>query len=332
MKILFIGGTGNISSSCVRLAVDQGYNVSVLTRGLTPDRVEGVSYLEADIGNADQTKAVLADQKWDVVANFIAFKPADIERDFALFTGKVKQYFFISSASAYQKPLLHPFVTESTPLANPYWDYSRDKIACEDVCSRLMREQGFPVTIIRPALTYAKVIPVALGSWNDYTIIDRIKKGKKVIIHGDGSSLWTVTHADDFAKGFVGLCGNHQSIGHAFHITSDEVLTWNQIYQYVADAAGAPLNAVHIPSDFIAKFDDFHTGNLLGDKAVSKVFDNSKIKRFVPGFEAKIRFRDGIRETVKWFEAKPERMRIVEDNNAFLDRVIEHYEKAFSSI
>lgn len=332
MKILFIGGTGNISSSCVSLAVEKGYDVSVLTRGLTPDRVEGVRYLQADIGNVEQAKSVLKDQKWDVVANFIAFKPEDIERDFELFADKVDQYLFISSASAYQKPLLHPFVTESTPLANPYWDYSRDKIACEEKCNTLLREHSFPSTIVRPALTYAKVIPVALGSWDDYTIIDRIKKGKKVIIHGDGSSLWTVTHADDFAKGFVGLFGNHQSIGHAFHITSDEVLTWNQIYQYVADAAGAPLNAVHIPSDFIAKFDDFHTGNLLGDKAVSKVFDNSKIKQFVPGFEANIRFRDGIRGTVEWFEEKPERMKIVDGNNAFLDRVIEHYEKAFTSI
>jgi nucleoside-diphosphate-sugar epimerase len=237
---------------------------------------------------------------------------------------------FISSASVYQKVGGHPVITESTPLYNPYWDYSRDKIKCEEILNEEFRNSGFPITIVRPSLTYDTVIPVAIGSWTDYTIIDRMNKGKKVIIHGDGTSLWSVTHSDDFAKGFVGLLGHQQAIGHSFHITTDELLTWNQIYEAVAAAAGTELNAVHIASDFICDVGDkigweWMRGSLLGDKSVSTIFDNSKIKRFVADFNATITFNEGIKRTVEWFEKDPKRMVIDENNNNFIERVLEKY-------
>jgi nucleoside-diphosphate-sugar epimerase len=264
------------------------------------------------------------------VVNFIAYKPEDVKRDIELFNGQTKQYIFISSASVYQKVGGHPVITESTPLYNPYWAYSQDKITCEEILNNEFRKNGFPITIVRPSLTYDTVIPVAIGSWTDYTIIDRMKKGKEVIIHGDGTSLWTVTHSDDFAQGFVGLLGHQQAIGHAFHITSDELLNWNQIYEAVAEAAGAELKAVHIASDFICDVADrmdqrWMRGNLLGDKAVSTIFDNSKIKRFVPGYNAIIPFKEGIKRTVKWFEAEASRMVIDHGNNKFIDTVLEAY-------
>jgi nucleoside-diphosphate-sugar epimerase len=328
MKILFIGGKGNISMACTRLALEKGMDVWHLNRGRTnSDAPHGVHTLTADIHDAEKVRNLVSDHYFDVVANFISFVPSDVDNDFELFQGKCDQYIYISSASAYQKPPTHPVITESTPLKNPYWQYSRDKIESEERLNALYREKDFPVTIIRPSLTYDTVIPVAIGSWTDFTIIDRIRKGKEIIVHGDGSSLWTITHSDDFAKGFIGLTGNQQAIGHAFHITSDEILTWNQIYEAVAFAAGEEAKIVHIPSDFIADFDDFQLGNLHGDKACSVIFDNSKLKRFVPGFVATIPFKEGIVRTVKWFEEKKERMFINEDNNAFMDKVIAEYRK-----
>lgn len=328
MKVLFIGGTGNISTAVSKLCVEKGIDLYLLNRGTREISIPGAKSIKADINNELETAKALQDHKWDAVVNWIAFTEADILRDFRLFKDRTDQYIFISSASAYQKPLSHPVVTESTPLKNPYWDYSRDKIACEEKLNALYRESHFPMTIVRPSLTYEYVIPVAIGSWDDYTIIDRIKKGKPIIVHGDGSSLWTITHAEDFAKGFVGLIGHQQAIGHAFHITSDEILTWDQIYEAVAEAAGAKANMVHIPSDFICRFDDFQIGNLLGDKAVSVIFDNTKIKTFVPGFKATIPFKEGIKRTVKWFEEKPSRMKIVKGNNDFIDKIISEYKHA----
>ncbi|MBN1997311.1 SDR family oxidoreductase [candidate division KSB1 bacterium] len=332
MKVLFIGGTGNISSAVSRLAVDRGIDLYLLNRGKRQVDIPKARQIKTDILNPTAARSALGKQMWDVVVNWIAFKEDDINRDLELFRGKTKQYIFISSASAYQKPLSHPVITESTPLANPYWDYSRDKIACEERLNRAYRDEGFPITIVRPSLTYDTVIPVAIGSWDDYTIIDRMKKGGKVIVHGDGSSLWTITHSEDFAKGFVGLLGHQQAIGQAFHITSDEILTWDQIYQAVAEAAGVKANIVHIASDFICDVADtlgqsWMRGNLLGDKAVSAIFDNSKIKRFVPDFTATIPFRTGIKRTVQWFEAKPERMVIHKDNKNFMDKVLAAYER-----
>jgi nucleoside-diphosphate-sugar epimerase len=264
---------------------------------------------------------------FDVVVNWIAFLPADIERDIALFSGKTRQYIFISSASAYQKPLSRPIITESTPLCNPYWQYSRNKIACEELLNTAYRSAAFPITIVRPSHTYDTILPVALGSSHDYALIDRMKRNQKIVIHGDGSSLWTLTHSEGFAKGFVGLMGNHQAIGQAFHITSDEVLTWNQIYEIIAEAAGAQANIVHISSDFIGTIDPSQTGGLLGDKAVSAIFDNTKIKSFVPEFSATIPFREGIRRTLAWFEADPARQRVGPETNALLDRILAAYER-----
>ena len=329
MKVLFLGGTGIISTSSSRLAVERGMDIYLLNRGTRDVLVSGAKLLLGDVSRPDELAGVLAEHRWDCVVDWIAYRPSDVERDLRLFAGRTDQYVFISSASAYQKPLRHPVVTESTPLANPYWKYSRDKIDCEELLMAAYRRDGFPVTIVRPSLTYDETnIPVAIGSWTDYTIVDRMKKGLPVIVHGDGTSLWTITHADDFAKGLVGLLGHHQAIGQAFHITSDELLTWDQIYQAVAHAAGVEAKIVHVPSDLIVRFDESQRGNLLGDKAVSVIFDNSKIKRFVPGYQATIPFHVGIRRTMEWFQADPSRMRIVEANNALIDRVLAVYGKA----
>jgi len=273
--------------------------------------------------------AVLKDHFWDVVVNWIAYTEQDIERDYRLFRGKTKQYIFISSASAYQRPLSYPIVTESTPLANPFWQYSRNKIACEMKLNAFYRDDNFPVTIVRPSLTYDTVIPVPIGGWNQYTVVDRMKKGKKIIVHGDGSSLWTNTHAEDFAKGFVGLLGHQQAIGQSFHITSDELLTWNQIHEALAEAAGCKAHIVHVSSDVLAKYDEELLGSLVGDKGTSTVFDNSKIKRFVPDFVATIPFHEGIQRTIRWFEADPARMVVKEQTNTWMDAMIDRYEKAF---
>ena len=325
MKVLFIGGSGFISTAVSRLAVAQGLELFWLNRGQRKMVVPGVRQLIADIHQPDEARRALEGQRFDVVVDWIAFTEADIERDLALFRGQVGQFFFISSASAYQKPPRYPIITESTPLYNPIWKYSQDKIACELRLLRAYREENFPVTIVRPSLTYDPNFPIAIGGWDSYTLIDRLKTGKPIIVHGDGSSLWVVTHSDDFAKGFVGLFGHSQAIGQAFHITSDEVLTWNQIYEIIAEAVGVPAKMVHIASDFIVKVAPGQTGNLLGDKAWSAIFDNSKIKAFVPGFQATIPFRTGIRRTLAWFDADSSRRWIDPGVNAEMDQILAAY-------
>lgn len=333
MRVLFIGGTGNISSDVSVLALQQGIELYHLNRGKTArarvtDEIPGVHSLVADYHQTAEMKAVLAGMTFDAVVNWIAFTRQDVEQDIALFSGKTPQYVFISSASAYQKPPAHPIITESTPLHNPYWQYSRDKIACERRLEEAYREEGFPAVIVRPSLTYGTVFPVAIGSWKCYTLADRMLKGKPIIVHGDGSSLWTVTDARDFAKGFVGLLGNPQTLGNAFHITSDEVLTWNQIYETIADALGVKANIVHITSDFIAKVNPGKTGGLLGDKAWSMIFDNTKIKRYVPGFRATIPFREGIRRTLAWFDEDERRKVINAAINEEMDAILTAYADA----
>lgn len=325
MKILFIGGTGNISRASSALAIERGMDLYLLNRGNASTAMEGARNLKADINDKSKVLSLIKEHYFDVVVNWIAFTPEDIQRDYELFKDHTDQYIFISSASCYQKPLSYPVITESTPLINPFWDYSRSKIACEDLLTNLYRQHDFPITIVRPSLTYDTVIPVPIGGWNEYTIIDRIKKGKKIIVHGDGSSLWTITHANDFAIGFLGLIGHQQAIGQSFHITSDEILTWNQIYDAVALAAGKQAIKVYIPSDYLGTFDKNLRGSLLGDKAVSTIFDNSKIRSFVPEFNPVIRFKDGIRNTIHWFEEKQERMIIKNKTNEFMDRIINTY-------
>ncbi len=329
MKVLFIGGTGNISTSVSRLAIQRGMDLYLLNRGQRQADIPGAKTITADIHQPGSVAGQLAGHTWDVVVNWIAYTPEDVKNDFELFYGKTRQYIFISSASVYQKPPSHPIITESTPLYNPFWKYSQNKIACEDFLMLAYREKDFPITILRPSLTYDTVIPTAIGGWTDYGIIQRMRRGEKIIIHGDGTSLWTVTHAEDFARGFVGLLGHQQAAGHAFHITSDEILTWNQIYQAVAEAAGVEAQIVHIPSDFIAQFGEDLRGGLLGDKAYSVIFDNTKIKTFVPGYQAVIPFNEGIRGALRWFEADPARMQTNGADDRLFDRILEAYGKAF---
>jgi nucleoside-diphosphate-sugar epimerase len=326
MKVLFIGGTGIISSASTRLALERGIELVLLNRG-SQELPPGARGLVADIRDREATARAVAGERFDAVVNWIAFTPSDIERDIELFRDTTRQYIFISSASAYQKPLSFYRITEDTPLANPYWEYSRNKIACEERLLRAYREEGFPCTIVRPSLTYGDTqIPLVLGSWQrPYTAVARMRQGKPIVIPGDGTSLWTITHNSDFAKGLVGLLGHQQAAGHAFHITSDEVLTWNQIAEAVASAAGVEARIVHIASDFLAACLPELTGTLLGDKAVSAVFDNSKIKRFVPEFCATTPFARGIRRTLEWFEADPARQQIDAAADARWDRLIAAY-------
>jgi nucleoside-diphosphate-sugar epimerase len=332
MKILFIGGTGIISTACTALAATRGFALTLLSRGQHQSQLPpGVKTLTSDINDPSLPEKIER-ESFDAVVDWIAFTPADIERNLKLFRGRTRQFVFISSASAYQKPQAHYLITESTPLANPYWDYSRNKIACEERLMRAYQEEGFPVTIVRPSLTYGEsLIPLVLNSWQQsYTAADRMIRGKKMIVPGDGSSLWVVTHNTDFAKGLIGLLGQSQAIGHAFHITSDEVLTWDQLFRIVGAAVGVEPQLVHIPSDFIAACLPEKTGTLLGDKSVSVVFDNSKIKQFVPGYCATTSFAEGIRESIAWFNADPARKQIDGPVNATMDKLIAAYEKGIS--
>ena len=332
MRILFIGGTGIISTACTALAAARGMDVTLLSRGQhEAQHPPGIKTLIADV-NDPATFRKLEHEAFDAVVDWIAFTPADIERDLKLFRSRARQFVFISSASAYQKPATHYLITESTPLANPHWEYSRNKIACEERLMQAYREEGFPVTIVRPSLTYGEtLIPLVLNSWQQsYTAVDRMFRGQKMIVPGDGSSLWVVTHNTDFAKGLVGLLGHAQAIGHAFHITSDEVLTWDQLFRIVGAAVGVEPQLVHIPSDFIVACLPEEEGSLTGDKSVSVVFDNTKIKRFVPGYCATTTFAEGIRQSLAWFNADPSRKQIDHQVNATMDKLIAGYEKGMS--
>jgi nucleoside-diphosphate-sugar epimerase len=329
MKVLFIGGTGNISTESSLLCVQLGIELTLLTRGNRGVAIPGAKSIVGDI-NQKSTQEQLAKQQWDAVVNWIAFNAEDVERDIRLFSKNTKQYVYISSASCYQKPVSNPIITESTPLANPWWQYSRDKIAGEDALTKAYRETGFPICIVRPSLTYDTVIPLPIGAWTHYNVIERIKQGKPIIVQGDGTSLFTITHASDFAKGFVGLLGRQTTIGHAFHITSDESLNWDQINLAVAAAVGIKPNIVHIPSDFICHVAPDYTGTLLGDKSHSVIFDNRKIKQFVPDFCASIPFNIGIKQTLDWFAEKPERQIIDHQAEALSDKIIKQYQQAFN--
>jgi nucleoside-diphosphate-sugar epimerase len=333
MRVLFLGGTGIISTATTRLAAERGIDLTLITRGFRAASLPaGVNSLTADFDDPAGIAQALGDARFDAVVDWIAFTPAHIERDLQLFRGRTRQFIFISSASAYQKPATHYLITESTPLANPYWEYSRNKIACEERLMRAYREEGFPVTIVRPSLTYGETqITLAINSWaRSYTVVDRMRRGKKVIVPGDGSSLWVITHNSDFAKGLVGLLGLEQAIGHAFHITSDEVMCWDQFYRITGQAAGVEPQLVHMPSDFIGACLPDALGGLSGDKSVSVVFDNSKIKRFVPGYCATVPFGQGIRRTLAWFDADPARRQIDEEANRQWDRLIEAWERGTS--
>lgn len=280
MKVLFIGGTGNISSASSRLAVNNGIDLYHLNRGRHTVNMEGIKTITGDINEEEKVNEILKDHTWDAVVNFIAFNADDVLRDYRLFHKKTKQYIFISSASCYQTPLSHPVITESTPLHNPTWDYSHHKILAEKQLFNLYENEGFPITIVRPSHTYDTVIPIAIGGFVEFTTAQRILDGRPIIIHGNGKSLWAVTHSDDFAKGFVPLLGMKKAIGHAFHITSDELLTWNTIYETLGDALGKKINPIFIPTDFICKAEPSFYGSLATDKSECVIFDNSKIKHY----------------------------------------------------
>lgn len=327
-KVLFIGGTGLISTAVSERVVKQNFELYLLNRGNNAENIPyGSKLIQADIKDIVTVEELLKDYAFDIVVNWIGFSPTDVENDIKLFREKVEQYIFISSASVYQKPITHYIATESTPLANPYWEFARNKIACEARLIHEYKETAFPVTIVRPSLTYGDSMLFApTNSWNHpYTIIDRMRKGKKIIVPDDGSSLWTMTHNTDFAKGMVGLMGNCQTAGHAFHITSDEVMSWNQIYELIGKVCGVKPHLVHIPSEFISTFAPWLRGSLLGDCTSGYVFDNSKIKRFVPDFVATTMLEQGFRKSLKWFEDIPYRCEVDEAWDNLSDRIIEAY-------
>ena len=337
MRILMIGGTGTISSAITRQLAASGHDLWLLNRGNRKDEVPtGVRQIIADVDDTDEVLRQIGDAQFDAVCEFIGFLPSQVERDIRLFKGRTRQYVYISSASAYNKPAANHVITEGTTLANPYWEYSRNKIACEELLLKVYREEGFPVTIVRPSHTYCeRAVPVSVhglkGSWQ---VLKRMLEGKPVIVHGDGSSLWTLTWNEDFASGFIGLLGNPKAIGEAFQIMSDEQLTWNQIYECVARALHVTPRLYHVSSDFLAatspKAWDF-TGNLLGDKAVTVVFDCSKLKRVVPGFQAVTWFDEGVRRCVDHILAHPELQVEDPDFDAWCDRVIEAQESVARS-
>lgn len=327
MKILFIGGTGTISMAITKRLAEEGHELYLLNRGNRNDDIPGnVKIIKCDINDEQTAAAALCGMEFDCVGEFIGFVPAQLERDFRLFNGRTKQFIYISSASAYKKPMRGYVITEETPLENPFWEYSRNKKACEDYLMERYRKDGFPVTIVRPSHTYdERSVPLGVhGKMGSYQVVKRIKEGKPVIIHGDGTSLWTITHNSDFAVAYTGLIGNPAAIGEAFHITSDESVSWNEIYGYIADALGVALKPFYVSSQTLAalgKEYDF-VGSLTGDKSNSVVFDNSKVKHLVPEFSAKVSAREGITRTVEYVMAHPEYQQEDEEFDKWCDEVI----------
>jgi nucleoside-diphosphate-sugar epimerase len=321
LSVLFLGGTGIISSACTSRALAQGMEVSVLNRGTSTARPmpEGCSSLIGDLSDPDSVRAAVGDREFDVVADFRAFVPADVQSRLDVFEGRTGQYVFISSASAYQTPPGRLPVRESTPLRNPFWQYSRDKIACEDLLVEAYRERGLPMTIVRPSHTYDETLLPFDGGW---TVVDRMRRGVEVVVPGDGTSLWTLTHHTDFAHAFVGLFGQPSALGESFHITSDEWLAWNEIYLSVGLAAGVEPRLVHVPSDAIAAADPSWGAGMLGDKSHSMIFDNAKVKRLVPDYVAKIPFSQGAREIMAWHDADPARQQVDDAVNATMDDLV----------
>lgn len=332
MRVLFIGGTGNLSWDCSLRALKQGIELYHLNRGTRQDkRVEGVRVLTADINDEAAAQAALGKFEFDAVVNFIAYKPEQVERDIRLFSGRTAQYLFISSASAYRKPAVNHVITEATPLINPAWGYSRDKIACERVLDAAWRETGFPATIVRPSHTYGLGwIPTTWTS-ADFTVAARLIAGKEIIVHGDGQSLWTLTHTRDFAVGLVGLLGNPAAIGEAVQITGDEALTWESIHRTIASILAAEPRIVHIPSDFIAAVDPEIGQHFLGDKTWSSVFDCSKLKRLVPEFRTTVPFHQGVRESIEWRLADPARQAINEKTDALIERILAAWKRGMAA-
>ncbi len=322
MRILFVGGTGIISSACSRRAVELGHEVYLLCRGQSPRGVpDGARVIKADVRDLESARRALGDLNFDSVADFIAFETSHIETALRLFEGRTRQYVFISSASAYKKPVDHWPITEATPLHNPFWEYSRNKIACEERLLQAYRQQGFPMTVVRPSHTYDRTLLPFDPHQSGYTVLRRMLSGKPIVVHGDGTSLWVLTHHRDFARGFVGLLGHPKAIGEAFHITSDEVLTWNQIFTIVGNVAGVEPKLVHVASEVIAKHHPAWGAGLLGDKAHSVIFDNTKLRGLVPDYVATIPFHQGAEEIVRFYADNPRFEPYRPDVDELMDRL-----------
>jgi len=327
MKVLFIGGTGTISTASTKLALARGFDLTLLNRGSEGREVpDGARVINGDIRDLTSARAAIGSTRFDVVVDWVAFTPEHIETDLQLFNGHCGQYIFISSASAYQTPPATLPVRDSTILDNPYWAYSRNKMACEERLQRAYREDKFPITIIRPSHTYDKYYLPIEGGW---TVAERMLRGDKIIVHGDGTSLWTLTHSSDFAKGLVGLLGNDHAIGESFHITSDEWLTWNRIHEIIAAALGVKADIVHIPSDLINAYAPEWGASLLGDKAHSFILDNSKIKRLVPDFVCTTPFSRGVEDIINWHMADASRRVVSKEFDALCGRMLEAYQQAW---
>lgn len=325
MKVLFIGGTGVISTACSELCIERGYELFLLNRSKsfrTPPSKAKI--INADIRDIQSVKTILAGEKYDVVVDWIAFTEENVRHDYELFRDKTDQYIFISSASAYHKPPLKKPITENVPLHNPFWDYSHKKIECENFLMKAYHENNFPVTICRPSHIYDKT---KLPLYGGYTVLNRIKHGEEIIIHDDGSTLWTLTNAKDFAEGFIGLLGNSKTIGEAYHITSDETLTWNQIAEIIAREAGCELKIAYLPAEFISKYDSEWGYNLIGDKGYDTVFDNSKIKSIIPNFKASIPYSEGVKEVIEWY-AHAENQIVNAELNSVMDKMIGNFKSS----
>ncbi len=332
MKVLFIGGTGTISMAITNRLAETDCELYLFNRGTRNEGLhKNIHIIKGDINNEAEAAELLKDYSFDVVCDFIGFGKGQVERDYRLFAGKTKQYMYISSASAYHKPGKSYVITEGTTLANPYWEYSRNKIVCEEFLMKMYRENGFPVTIIRPSHTYDdRSVPLGVhGDKGSFQVVKRMMEGKPVIIHGDGTSLWTMTHNSDFAKAFIGLMGNPHAIGEVFQITSDETLTWNQIYGTIADVLGVTLKPYYVSSAFLAEAGPYDfAGSLLGDKACSVVFDNTKVKRAVLDFVPSVRFEEGVRAVLKNVLEHPELQVEDPEFDAWCDKVIAVQEEA----
>ncbi len=329
MKLLFLGGTGNLSLACAGEAASRGLDLTIATRGQhTAELPDGVVTVRGDVTDP-AFLASLAARRFDVVVDFIAFDADDVQRDIGAFGGRTGQYVFISSASVYEKPPRHHVVTEDTPLANPYWDYARNKIAAEEALREAHRATGFPVTIVRPSYTYGETwIPTTSGT--DYTVAWRMRRGLEVVVPGDGTSLFTLTHASDFARGLVGLLGRAAAIGEAVHLTSDEVLSWNQVHETIARSLGVEPRIVHVPTDVIARIDARRGASLLGDKAWSTIFDNSKARRLVPGWAARVPFAEGVRASIEWLESDVTRQKI--EANETVEKILRAWNRARAAL
>jgi nucleoside-diphosphate-sugar epimerase len=333
LKVLFVGGSGIISSACSALAVERGMELYLLNRGHSTGRPvpAEATILRGDIRDPESVTKAINGLDFDAVVDWVAFTPEHVRTDVDLFRGRTRQYVFISSASAYQTPPARLPIVESTPLANPFWQYSRDKIACEDLLVHAYRADGFPATIVRPSHTYDRTTVPFDGGW---TVLDRMRRGTEIVVHGDGTSLWTLTHHTDFARGFVGLLGNPRTIGDAFHITSDEVLTWNEIYEIIGHSAAVPARLLHLPSEFLPVLapDWFWSELILGDLAHSAVFDNSKIRRFVPAFRPTLTWSAGARRLAEWRAAHPDQTRPDPQTDTVLARLVEGHRRAVAAV